>query len=71
MPDRGTFRKTTKPEELVSELLKTNPMLSCRMGQVKLRKKGVRLSLGAIRVRLREIHVEFRSVLKKPLLTEK
>lgn len=72
LPERGLARiTTTKEDKMILRLFQDKPGLSLRFAQMKLRKKGINVSLNTIRSRLHEKNVSFRSTLKKPLLSEK
>lgn len=69
---RGLQRATTKAQDKEIKLLfDKNPHLTLRQAKEKLLKKGINLSIYTIRARLKEIQVEYRSTIQKPLLTEK
>lgn len=72
LPKKGLARvTTTKENKTILRLFQDKPGLSLRCAQMKLRKKGIHVSLNTIRSRLREKNVSFRSTLKKPVLSEK
>ncbi|EGI64037.1 PREDICTED: neurofilament heavy polypeptide-like [Acromyrmex echinatior] len=69
LPERGLSRATTtKEDKAILRLFQDKPGISLRYAQIKLRKKGIAISLNTIRKRLCEKNVYFRSTLKKPLL---
>lgn len=71
LPRSGAKRKTTKREEKqIINLYSTKPMLSLRQGQQILKNKGIHVSTETLRSRLRDHDIKFRSVIKKPLLTQ-
>ena len=71
LPERGLSRATTtKEDKAILCLFQNKPGISLRCAQIKLRMKGINVSLNTIRSRLREKNVSFRSTLKKPLLSE-
>ncbi|KAG6452269.1 hypothetical protein O3G_MSEX007545 [Manduca sexta] len=72
LPERGSSRVTTEQEDrAIIRLFQNTPGLSLRTAQLKLRKKGIDISLNTIRSRMSENDISFRSTLKKPLLSEK
>ena len=71
LPERGVKRKTTdKEEKQIVNMFSSNPGLSLRQGQARLKKKGLRISCETIRSRLRAHNLKYRSAINKPLLTE-
>lgn len=70
LPEKGLARvTTTKEDKAILRLFQDKPNLSLRCAQMKLRKKGIYVSLNTIRSRLREKNVF--SIKKKSLLLEK
>lgn len=71
LPNRGSTQKTTKKEDkMILRVFEKNSRLSLRGGQAVLLKKGLDVSCDTIRRRLLAHDVKFRSVIKKPLLSE-
>lgn len=72
LPERGSSQVTTeKQDRAILRLFQNNSALSLRSAQVKLRQKGLDISLNTIRSRLHANNLSFRATLKKPLLSEK
>jgi len=72
LPKRGTVRTyTDKDVKTVIRLFQKKSTLSLRQGQAILRRKGLRMSCETIRRYLRAHDIQWRSTIKKPLLSEK